>query len=525
MANNLFDLITGKIKNVARSRTQANPQIHVDLLSEDGGVDIPATMAMEHATKPWSLRDGAFGSTVTRDIQKYDPATKKMELETISSYKPGFLNDITSGYKENRFTPVSMNNFNQNTLNDGRKKGFAYKLGEGLGSIARFGESPLGRSLIVGGLVGATGGNPLEMMAYGAQTGALNQGNRMRDRVYRDDLINARKTLLINNPNWSKISQEEKNEILGNISSQEDFNSLSKEKRDELYKNAEAEYLKNRQQGQLEDIENNINSYRGYLDNNSYNNMIRAQELRDNAEWKRLYFDTQQQNIETQREWQRQQAEQQRADRQAEFDYRKYNDAQNRGLQKRGQDLNYELGNARINADKNQSRQQRIMPAGSAADLSATYQGLIQMHELENKIPQLPRRLTTPGIAQLSALNPLDKDAQAFNQYVKTYKQVIGKGLEGGVLRKEDEYKYDQIIPKVGDTQEVLMKKTEQLQAMLLNKYYSDSEFLEKAGYDTSAISTIRVPNQINPNIRPQNQDLNINQNALEAEMKRRGLK
>ena len=39
----------------------------------------------------------------------------------------GIFNDITSGYQENRFTPVSMNNFSDNTLSDGRSKGFAYR--------------------------------------------------------------------------------------------------------------------------------------------------------------------------------------------------------------------------------------------------------------------------------------------------------------------------------------------------------------------------------------------------------------
>ncbi len=100
----------------------------------------------------------------------------------------GILPDISAGYRENRFTPASLNNFNQNTLEDGRKKGFAYKLGEGLGSFAKLAESPLGRGLIVGGLVKATGGDGLEALTYGSTASMINQGNRLKDRMYRNEL-------------------------------------------------------------------------------------------------------------------------------------------------------------------------------------------------------------------------------------------------------------------------------------------------------------------------------------------------
>ena len=125
------------------------------------------------------------------------------------------------------------------------------------------------------------------------------------------------------------------------------------------------------------------------------------------------------------------------------------------------------------------------LTSSAAENLSGTYQGINQMTGLKSKIDKLPKRITTPGIAQLSAMNPLDTDAQTFNQYVKTYKQVIGKGLEGGVLRKEDEYKYDQIIPKLGDTKAVLKKKADQLQDMLVDKYKTDIDFYGMAGYNT----------------------------------------
>jgi hypothetical protein len=128
----------------------------------------------------------------------------------------GILRDIASGYNENRSTPISLENFGQNTLADGRNKGFAYRLGEGLGSLARIGESPLGRGLITAGLVGATGGSGLEALAYGGQAGALNQQNRSADQMYRNQLKD----------NYG-YSEDDLNKVHGYIN-KDTFNNLTK---------------------------------------------------------------------------------------------------------------------------------------------------------------------------------------------------------------------------------------------------------------------------------------------------------
>ena len=100
----------------------------------------------------------------------------------------GLLNDLTAGYKENRTTPLSMNNFGDNDLDFGRKKGLGYRLGEGLGTIGRVADSPLGRGLLTGAAIGLLGGNPAEMLTYGTVAGANNQANRTRDALYRQQL-------------------------------------------------------------------------------------------------------------------------------------------------------------------------------------------------------------------------------------------------------------------------------------------------------------------------------------------------
>lgn len=100
----------------------------------------------------------------------------------------GLFNDLTKGYKENRFNPISIDNFQDNDLEFGRKKGFAYRLGEGLGTLGRIAESPLGRGLITGAAIGMLGGNPAQVLTYGTVTGASNQSNRSKDALYRQQL-------------------------------------------------------------------------------------------------------------------------------------------------------------------------------------------------------------------------------------------------------------------------------------------------------------------------------------------------
>lgn len=114
--------------------------------------------------------------------------TPTLSTETIAKFQPGFFNNFGAGFKENFSTPISANNFGQNTLADGRPKGFGYRAGEALGTLGRVLESPLGRGLLTAGIVGATGGSGLEALAYGGQAGLINQTSRMNDQIYRNSL-------------------------------------------------------------------------------------------------------------------------------------------------------------------------------------------------------------------------------------------------------------------------------------------------------------------------------------------------
>lgn len=65
-------------------------------------------------------------------------------------------------------------------------------------------------------------------------------------------------------------------------------------------------------------------------------------------------------------------------------------------------------------------------------------------------------------------------------------KQVIGKALEGGVLRKEDELKYEKILPTIYDDVAVVQTKLNGLDAAIKQKRETTLSAYADAGYDTS---------------------------------------
>ena len=71
-----------------------------------------------------------------------------------------------------------------------------------------------------------------------------------------------------------------------------------------------------------------------------------------------------------------------------------------------------------------------------------------------------------PG-SGLRANNPYDTEAKNLQSSIVVTKQIVGKALEGGVLRAEDEKKYDKILPSLTDTYEVAQGKLRNLQELL----------------------------------------------------------
>lgn len=123
------------------------------------------------------IYDGLFGKIV--DNSGVNDGTLSATINNPHR-EGGVISDLQNGFNENlntRFVP-------QNIVGNGGS--FARKIGEGLGTVARIADSPLGRGIIAYGLSKHIGdNNPLEQALTAMGT---NQQLRTADRLYRNGL-------------------------------------------------------------------------------------------------------------------------------------------------------------------------------------------------------------------------------------------------------------------------------------------------------------------------------------------------
>lgn len=136
--------------------------------------------------------------------------------------------------------------------------------------------------------------------------------------------------------------------------------------------------------------------------------------------------------------------------------------------------------------------QNREVPANDAVEIGGTNAAVSSIDKLMEVIPNIAGESKwNPITDPINSMNPWNTRIQAKKQYIASVKQIIGKGLEGGVLRAEDERKYEKIIPKMGDTPEVFKAKATQLRADILNKRKYMLEGLKSAGFNVSGFKDL----------------------------------
>lgn len=171
---NLFN----NLKNNNGNMTGGAPQLPTIQLGVDGNSDplkaAQVELQEQQNSTPLSFGDRMLGRTMTKDIQSVNPETGEASLQTISNYKPGLFNDLFAGANENFNNGFNVNNWRNNTGADGRQKGAAFRIGEGLGSLAR-------------GLA-TWGGDAFTAGAQGLDAGFKRQGVRVGDQLYRQQL-------------------------------------------------------------------------------------------------------------------------------------------------------------------------------------------------------------------------------------------------------------------------------------------------------------------------------------------------
>lgn len=178
-------------------------------MSTDGSIDVPASLALQNQTDPLTLKDRLIGRELYKDVDVQGTPDENGQVEVstqrYSNFRPGLLNDLASGYRENYVTGFAAPNLGQQQTADGRQKGFGYRLGEGLGSVGRFIDSPLGRGLIAAGLNSALGYD--NSLQEGLTAAVGRQNAQTADRVYRNQL------------KQMGFGEDELNNIRGNITS------------------------------------------------------------------------------------------------------------------------------------------------------------------------------------------------------------------------------------------------------------------------------------------------------------------
>jgi len=151
--------------------------------------------------------------------------------------------------------------------------------------------------------------------------------------------------------------------------------------------------------------------------------------------------------------------------------------------------------------------------SATAADLGDSKAAQEMISSLESSIGSVSgKKAFSPIVGNLRSYNPWDTDVQSIQSQINATKQIVGKYLEGGVLRLEDEKKYEKILPKIGDTPEVAKAKVDQVKKLIQEKYASQTETLGQAGYDISGFSNKQNQNEIQNQLQSTPQQPQIKQ-------------
>lgn len=135
-------------------------------------------------------------------------------------------------------------------------------------------------------------------------------------------------------------------------------------------------------------------------------------------------------------------------------------------------------------------------PAGNTKLSDTAIKLVNDYHAAISNLDSLESSLSTskagrgPLSGFISSHNPYDTEAQSLQSQIDVVRQTVGKALEGGVLRKEDEVKYKKILPTMTDTAAVAANKLKQLRKMLARDYgnYIDLQNSRGSGQFTNSL-------------------------------------
>jgi len=123
--------------------------------------------------------------------------------------------------------------------------------------------------------------------------------------------------------------------------------------------------------------------------------------------------------------------------------------------------------------------------------ISETKSGIQSLQDLRTTLRENEQYIGP--ISGFQALNPWS-DAKVAQAKINLVKQRVGKALEGGVLRKEDEEKYKQILATLNDTPSTAFAKVDNLIANLQRDLDTYIETQKAGGRRVSDVTSTRTP-------------------------------
>lgn len=379
----------------------------------------------------------------------------------------GFLNNINKGYNENY-----NESFKPSNLELGENKGLGYRIGEAAGTLGRFANSSLGRGLMTAAIVGATGGSGLEALAYGGQAGLINQVAKKKDSLYRNELLNSYKQSIMNNDKYNKLDSAELKEIENYIkndeayikaSNEEEKNKIAANLRDELSR----QKIIAKQNEAINNYTEQLAAQKGFINDDMYKNILNSQQLRDNAEYRNMILNNQQEQNKIMNQYRREQLAYQKQRAQVEDYYKR---------------LGLNIQQSRLAADNYFRREQLAQgwakiynESNNKTDKTNNYKNLhlvqTQLERFEKTFEKMPGKLESNTLGRLRHKIGFETELEAnFNSQRQLLFNKIARYLGGekGVLSDQDIKRIENSLPKYTDS---LQQKKAKMKAIydLLN--------------------------------------------------------
>ena len=167
----LFDPQTGLDKEILKTRL---------LNGVNNGSKTFAQWINDHNIRTPQTEDEIVDAKAGK-FNQIDNTNQTPTLNTSAQKSPGLFDRFMAGYGENYYNPIQPSNFAKDP-----RKNWSYRLGEGLGTVGRFIDSPIGRGLIAAGLNKALGYD--DSIVEGLRAVAGRQNAVTADKLYRKQL-------------------------------------------------------------------------------------------------------------------------------------------------------------------------------------------------------------------------------------------------------------------------------------------------------------------------------------------------